>query len=926
MDKLKLALSKLKESAEKKPIWISQNQMSTICPKCSETMKEKNYSKVNLTKLLESLSPEEFEERLPEMVEAAKSLHSGEIANCVKLVSGKPGISDPEDLCAFLVAKMHSVQDAWRFTGEGWALDELFETEDVVTILQASQQKATTFSPQILRESKEKDGSAYEVVLIEAGFSQNVLESNGLRIEYPKSVLEKDETLHMFEGALAKAYGLNDSGGITFDHLPDAIAESHGNALPSHTVGYYDNIRFGSFEKHDGTTGEGIIGDFHVLNENIKEMLKSAWDKGKKDLLGFSIDAQAFLEQCKEGTSKIWNRVVDFLSIPEVTLVDKPAAGGILLQLKESKKKSLFKLTENEMKTDLVLGFLKAISPDLVKGITEASTDEDKKRVVESALKNEAYAQKIKEALAKLGDDNQDPAPTTPPQNSRVTEGVSPEELDAKLDKFEGRIEDMLNKAVPKLMDKKYSDRQNQANSLKESETRLRESLKASGIPDHLVDDVMEEYKGQTLPQTTIEHITKVRKASFEKLKESKAYVPHQTDNARVTLTKDEEDKIGDGLTGMILGRDVNNVPAFRSLRESFEKVSGFRGSAQQTTLQMMNDLHFTVSPRGITGNNWRGALRESRLSQSHTRLTENLMTSTLWAEVLGDSIHRAVLDMYKENSWSGWRDHVSEISSASDFKTMRRIRVGGFADLSDVPEAGTYQEQTWPSDDEESFAVGKKGNLFPLTEESIRNDDLSAFRKIFRMIALSSARSIYKTVLNLIQDNPTMGDGFALFSAQHNNFIVTSLTHDNLNSGILLMHDQTEGSSGEVLGNMEPKNLLMPNELYATAWELTEGSMSQKSGRNETIENIFNSKYGLMPHRIPTWTDANDWVLTASSREWDTIEISFLDGRQEPEILVQDQKTVGSYFTADQVVYKARIIFAAKVLDFRPFVKAIVP
>ena len=72
-------------------------------------------------------------------------------------------------------------------------------------------------------------------------------------------------------------------------------------------------------------------------------------------------------------------------------------------------------------------------------------------------------------------------------------------------------------------------------------------------------------------------------------------------------------------------------------------------------------------------------------------------------------------------------------------------------------------------------------------------------------------------------------------------------------------------------------------------------------------------------------WTDANDWCTAADPADIPGIEMGFLDGRQEPELFVQDTPNVGSMFSADKLTYKIRHIYGGAVTDYRAFTKAVV-
>ena len=68
----------------------------------------------------------------------------------------------------------------------------------------------------------------------------------------------------------------------------------------------------------------------------------------------------------------------------------------------------------------------------------------------------------------------------------------------------------------------------------------------------------------------------------------------------------------------------------------------------------------------------------------------------------------------------------------------------------------------------------------------------------------------------------------------------------------------------------------------------------------------------------VPYWTDVNNWYLTADKADVPFIEIGFLDGNEEPEILVQDTPTSGSVFSNDTITYKIRHIYGGVVEDYR--------
>jgi hypothetical protein len=170
------------------------------------------------------------------------------------------------------------------------------------------------------------------------------------------------------------------------------------------------------------------------------------------------------------------------------------------------------------------------------------------------------------------------------------------------------------------------------------------------------------------------------------------------------------------------------------------------------------------------------------------------------------------------------------------------------------------------------------------------------------------------------------MGDGTALFHANHGNLGSTAFDSATLFAAITAMRDQTELSSSEVLGNASPKYIVYPNELEKTVWEQARAAMSSASGaRGETVDNFFLTFNLTAVPPVGYWTDTNNWYLLGDPAVCPTIEVAFLNGRQEPEILIQDQAQLGSVFTADKITFKGRLIYGVKALDHRFMYGAVV-
>lgn len=305
--------------------------------------------------------------------------------------------------------------------------------------------------------------------------------------------------------------------------------------------------------------------------------------------------------------------------------------------------------------------------------------------------------------------------------------------------------------------------------------------------------------------------------------------------------------------------------------------------------------------------------------------LREAIQTGTgngagVLAQVFGDSIARRLQKLYANMGIYGWWEKVVTVVPVSDFRTQRRIRWGGYGDLPTVAQAGDYTALTSPTDVEETYAVTKRGGTEKITLEAIKNDDMGQIQRIPTRLTRAAQRTVSKFVSDFFTTGsgagPTLEDSLTLFHATHANRGTTAISAASVAAGRLAMVKQTEMDSGEQLG-IGPKCLLVPWDLQETAHNLF--LMGTRNDR-DFVQGLM---YDVVP--VPSWTDANDWVLVADPMDIDTIEVGFLDGMREPEIFLQSMETVGSLFDNDQWTYKIRHIYGGTVMDYRGFYKGLV-
>ena len=293
------------------------------------------------------------------------------------------------------------------------------------------------------------------------------------------------------------------------------------------------------------------------------------------------------------------------------------------------------------------------------------------------------------------------------------------------------------------------------------------------------------------------------------------------------------------------------------------------------------------------------------RMAESLGIMRESVNSAT-WSDALGDSITRRMQAVYTGlTKLDAWR-RVATSGPVTDFRTQERIRIGGYGNLPAVAQGAAYQSLTSPGDDKATFAVTKRGGTEDVTLEAIKNDDVQALRRIPTELALAAKNTLYEFVFDFFRVNSAIYDTKALYHADHGNLFTGALTAEEFAAHRLAMLKQTRAGSSKRLAT-GPAAILVPFELQETAYDLFV--------RGQNLDKTFVQT--INPEVIPVsyWTDGNDWCTVADPMVLPVLEIGFLDGREDPELFVQDQPNGGSMFSNDKLTYKIRHVYGGTVL-----------
>ena len=808
----------------------------------------------------------------------------------------------------------------------------------------------------VTASSSDKKGSDWEVVLIEAGLSRN---GN----YYPAEVLKA--SLQKFEGLKACAYRYGDN----FDHLPEGVK----NSFSQNVVGFFENVRFGSFKRPDGTSGEGVIGNFHVLEgaDWLRKNMKDAFVHGHPDLLGFSIDAVGEARPAVMNGQRV--KVVERIDKARSTdVVSEPAAGGSLLRLVASTSSS-------EVTMKGLFEILKQSRPSWLEGFAtpEGDINDFVIRVVE------ANVMKAQEEFLKVPSDEVS-------HLAEVARGVKT--LSDLLSLLKGgKVEDAMKviagwiSAYPepkmgkvgyayaypyapaadggypapmmkeKCVDEKDSETKNKekkvmaeaavvtpaavnpemearekALRVRESDLRVKEAVITSNLPEIAKARVSELFVGrESVTKEEIEGAIAKERAYIATFSESGKVkgLGDSNKTPEIVVGDGKIEKFGKAWDGFFNGgmEVVDGVRPFKSLKEAWGAIENKWYDNERLARLMFRGIALGFpNTEGVSIEDHGRRLKESWNECAPSSLRESVTTST-WSVTFGAALYRRLQKAYNAPELNDWKKIISSVESFVDATNpINIIRIGEQTVLPVVNQNAPYQEGTDPSELVEQLQPAKYGRILKLTWEDILADHVGIIRKIPNILGRSTVRTVQQLVWNQIESNPTMADNNALISANHANLVSGSpvLSYAEFVNAVLLLRDQTEQNSGEKLG-LSGKYLLVGPKLEAPAYEITDSEVKDISAHDATLVNV-NKRWNVQA--FPTIglgrTSSTDdhWYVMADPQDVETISVGFLGGRETGDIFVQgvDTPTAGSMFDADSITFKVRLVCAAKVVDWR--------
>ena len=388
---------------------------------------------------------------------------------------------------------------------------------------------------------------------------------------------------------------------------------------------------------------------------------------------------------------------------------------------------------------------------------------------------------------------------------------------------------------------------------------------------------------------------------------------------SHVRVTESEQDKFMEQATAGLVQRcfqgqiKTQKAPEVQGA-EHFRNLGLYRLAESCVRRMAINPERYSKADVARLAMGHQGTFDRLRIQRSN----DVYHTSGSFANLLLDAASKTLTASYVEAPYT-WDQWVRQAQSVDDFKSINRISLGESPNLEVVPEGKEYPEGK-VVDQRKSYTIEKYGKEFTITWETVINDDLDALSRIPAMHGAAARRTQEKAIYDVFLSNPTMPDGFALFSASHPSG--TNLSGGagapakaTLDKAFEVMGKQ-KGLNSDVFLGLTPSVLLVPLAYAGTALELVNSTASVENEKNSGVSNLY-GRGGARQLRVVAspYLDTNsatNWYAIADNSLIDTVEITFLSGEESP-VLESDWN-----MRNDSYIYKVRQSFAAAVIEHR--------
>lgn len=284
--------------------------------------------------------------------------------------------------------------------------------------------------------------------------------------------------------------------------------------------------------------------------------------------------------------------------------------------------------------------------------------------------------------------------------------------------------------------------------------------------------------------------------------------------------------------------------------------------------------------------------------------------TTSDFPVLLEEVMHKLILRGFDAQPTSFER--FCRIGDVSDFREWHRLVPGMIGNLDGVNEAGEYKNKNLPDAVKNAIKASRHGNIIAITPEVLVNDDTGYIQTLTDSLGRAGGRTIERQVYQLIESNPTLSDGNAVFSAAHNNLAISGAVPSvvALDAAAAAMSQQTApGDDAEYL-DITPAVAVVNRALKGQMVVLVEAQYDPDTANKLQKPNMVK---GIVDDIVASpRLSANPWYLLADANVAPVFEVVYLNGQRAPR-LVQEES-----FRTGGLAWRVEMPFGVGAIDFR--------
>lgn len=264
--------------------------------------------------------------------------------------------------------------------------------------------------------------------------------------------------------------------------------------------------------------------------------------------------------------------------------------------------------------------------------------------------------------------------------------------------------------------------------------------------------------------------------------------------------------------------------------------------------------------------------------------LQRAMHTVSDFPELLTGAGNRVLADAYRRAESP--LKQLARQRTAADFRPLSTLKVGNFTKLEKLTESGEIKALS-TAEAKEGYSLETFGGIFSLSRKAIVNDDLGAFARWGEMMGQAAAETEAGQLLALLTANAgagvTMGDGKALFHADHGNLAAAGSLLDVLSLDTARQAMRTQKmQDGKTPVNVVPRFLVVSPALETAAEKLLTSIQP-----NTTADvNPFGGKLSLI---VEPRLTGNGWYLFGDPSTAPVLEYAYLSSAQGPQLSSRD-------------------------------------